>query len=506
MLKTKIIILIITLIAFSFFGSKYLSFAQKAPITKEIQGKKPGSTKTVKTKKVSSKVDNFLVLITKSNSLDNIAKEFKKANFTDKEKRRIQEELQKQRYASKLKKLQKKRPVSGRSKDSIKADNQVVKKMKAFITKQDMEVKRLNLESRNSFNRIKHSNAAMNIVRPEINKVAPKRTTPLNTDVLHPGMLGFGTIDTINPHFAIPGQNITIRGSDFGDNSGTLKLVIGEGTAYFSEISQWNDNFILAPIPLTYRSGGAMHVDIKFLIGETPKQGRIFVIPRGKDIGPSKTIEIRPDGSTMIPEITRVSSLEISPGQAIFVEGNNFLREAQGYVDIKFRTYDGSEASYGCEILNWNDRSVSFRLGEMSRGFLAQTAEIRLRNHVRYDFRATAQILLKPRMEIRYWKVNHSIDCSWKIYGKKRTRTDNDFYCINGWEVFDYALDVHGGGISWGAVYDIRPRAGQQSCRSRVEYWADLFSSVDCDNYLYIKGPKGVPATEENPWPGSPLY
>jgi hypothetical protein len=53
---------------------------------------------------------------------------------------------------------------------------------------------------------------------------------------------------------------------------------------------------------------------------------------------------------------------------------------------------------------------------------------------------------------------------------------------------------VEKGGLKLGGCrYMKEPGRNTTDPMSRIEFWADFFSIIDCKNYLVIEGPAGLP-------------
>jgi hypothetical protein len=450
----------------------------------------PGRGKTANQNPAeNTKIQTFLFHVLVSNSIMDISSEFKKAGFSEGQKKILQKELKNPPYSSKLEGL------LNQSRNALPAYSpakfqQKTRRMKeALAEKQAKELKRLNTQAGRELGRIKN----------ELKNTTARMRTSLDFQKISARMkremLAFSRkspapagISSILPSTALIGRDIIIRGFGFGVTRGTLIINVGDHYSYFRNISSWTDRRIVATIPYSHESGGVYVIGVERLVGATEKEAIVWVKPHGRLTGPTQEFRIRPDFTEMEPVITGLSSLEVRPGLSLIIRGENFLSESEGTVQFFFPGNGGVKKFFGI-VREWRDSFVHVVLPEDLPELPEGEGECVLSNNVPHTVRHS--LMFRPDMEVRAFSAHRSLEADY-IIGYKEINTDHDFRLINGWTVKDYELYISGSGPGFGARYILSPQPGSTEAGSRVEIWADLFSGCDYYNYLWIEGPKGT--------------
>lgn len=447
-------------------------------------------------------VTAFLKKIETAGSLEELADAFKKEDFSESEKKLLENELRKSKYRSKIDELNQQ---SIARTDKLHADRiQKILRDKNNELNKLQEKRQTDLSARNQkavelFNNLHSSQKT----KRQQSRILPNDTQML-TATMRAAIESYPAetllpmhVDSISPQNATLGQDITIQGRGFGDVGGTLCIIIGDSVSYFRRVSTWTDTRIVATVPVTFTSSsGTVFRGIEHIVGESPKSAQVWVRPGADDVGPTGRITVHPDYEQMVPRITSLSSADLQPGQRLVIQGRNFLREDHGTIRFVYPT-GGGTANVEGNVVQWYDTYILVEFPSSLRWALSEgSGSLGLVNHVG---RSTSNIVTYSRIPetrnlvIRVLRQSRSISADFLIIGRKETYTDHDFRLINGWEVRDYDLWQGGAGISWGAEYRSRPITGSTNASSRVEIWADLFSRSSYTNVLWIIGPEGLP-------------
>lgn len=439
----------------------------------EAEAAKAGREKTISKSavpgKLSAKIENFLKAIEKAGSLEEVDKAFKSAHFSQAELRGLGEETNKPPYINKLKSLSSKAKALGEGK--IKAEAQRKRQESDQKSKQEL-------------NRLKQQTLAKLPTLQIIEGPRPKGPPPLEyireaRAVRPPLPDNPARITRYTPEPAIVGQEITIIGENFGTRRGDIRLDIEGLRVSITEISSWGNTAIILRIPL----------GLETTISETEKSGRIWIEAERNTA--TTLIRIAPDLSQLTPVITRVVSDEggriVAPGLDARIGGSHFLARSGS---VNFRLVEAG-ITYPGEILSWSDTAITARMRSDIEGVKVQQCELEVVNTL--GQRSTTRILFWPIWVNEELYAYHYLDYSWVIWGGKERATDHDFTLINDWFLSSAWLSWWVGGVSGGCRYIREAVIGSRNPNSRIEYWADLYSLVDCYNYIRITGPKGLP-------------
>ena len=243
-----------------------------------------------------------------------------------------------------------------------------------------------------------------------------------------------GRISSVSPQPVEVGASLTIAGSDFGDERGTVSIAF-DTTMVDCRIESWHDNRIVVKIPEL----------VEPIVGETTTSARVWVFADGKEHGPSTLIDVKPNEARLTPVVTSVSPNGISPGQIVYLNGRNFLTQGpQSRIDFRLSNpiSGTSQVMYAGVITNWQDTSISVQFPEdISGGFhLQNPIDIEVRNNAGNSVSTSSSVLNPPleRVVIKSDQVYYS-DYSGKCENRdKRNRTYRAFEgkrLLNGWKV-----------------------------------------------------------------------
>ncbi len=451
----------------------------------------PGSSKdkssfkkSSKSSKHSTKIQNFLDVIEKARSMDEIRKSFEKSNFSKRELAQLEPLLKKPPYSTKLKQLEKKEKAAAKKKSKAKAKR--IEKQQAQKLKQErsQRLTQLNLQAKTALRAL----GGTATVRPSVDLQGQLRSASVPDSVVE-AVAGdrfenLVRIRSISPRPVVAGQSMTLSGENFGTTPGTVTLRLNDGRNTYNfrcevDRTRWRDNQVAATPPEWLKSWAR----------EVNKPIRIFI--RTEEGGASMEAVIGPDPVTIQPEITRLSRSTIEPGQIIVIEGQYFLRQHRGTVEFRFgsRTFNGI-------VEDWYSNYISVKLPEDIEGMQTTDGIVKVINHRRYH--TTHSITFEPTLVMHTYHKDYYITChAWALgfLGAKEEKTKFNFDLVNGWKVKEAWMDVdpHGRG---GARYIIRPEVGSTRAHSRVELWAGAFARTDVDEYILVEGPRGLRARE----------
>lgn len=269
------------------------------------------------------------------------------------------------------------------------------------------------------------------------------------------------------------GDELTITGENFGSTRGTVVLLIS-GVIITCSIRSWSDGAINTSIPETAAD----------IVGEAEKNVTIWVKEPGKNLGPYRNTRIRPKAERLIPVITSVYPDEVTPGQLVVVTGRNFLSR-RGVVRFDF---DNGLIHPGT-IKEWSDNSVVIEMDPDLGGLRAQSCKMIVENRAGNSDDSTFNFV--PAEQLILLTETHELS----NLGDKAVGEDSDFGfdLINDWVVEESRreiVEVYGGHRF---TYEQMPERGDTNCLMRFRYVVDDYSTLTINNYLTIKGPRGVP-------------
>jgi hypothetical protein len=184
-----------------------------------------------------------------------------------------------------------------------------------------------------------------------------------------------GSIESVSPQPVEVGGDLTIKGSDFGEHTGTVSIAFAGSTMIDCRVESWHDDRIVVTIPEFVEQS----------VGERTTSARLWVLALGRDLGPDRRIRVSPNETRLAPVVETVSPASIRPGRIIYVNGRNFLsRGPDSRVDFRFMHPDTGApmVTHSGMIDNWGDTSIAVRLPEDLRGFYRENPfEMEIRNN-----------------------------------------------------------------------------------------------------------------------------
>lgn len=429
--------------------------------------------KTAVQAKPSTKIEDLLNKIGTARSLKEIRDVYEGLKFTQAESERLQLQLKKPEYSSKLQHLADQEAPAAKALKEREFRKRNEREEREFDQRQAQKLRRLNDQAEAQQRRLK-AQSTMRVTAPS--RPAATRTVAPSSSTVAAQRSGESParIHSVTPAAATVGKSLTISGEAFGSSTGQVTIVIGREMGYCT-VSSWSQGRIVVTVP----------EDLRGIVGESEKEGLVWVKLHGGETGPTRDLTIKPDFAAMTPEITSFSSETITPGQTLIIEGRDFLTEQRGTVTFTFgeRTVDGV-------INEWDDRFVSVTLlAQRITGLVRQAGVVKLTNHL--GSQVVESITFEPAIQTRTLTKERT---AWAIIiGFGEESTDFDFELRNGWKVADNYLEYYRYVGQVGAVFTYKAVTGSTHARSRVRWWVDIFGNVTYVNTLRIEGPAGVP-------------
>ncbi len=448
----------------------------------------------------SAKINAFLAKINNAKSLKDLENAFKNARFTDSELRQMEKEFNKGHYKSKMNSLKQKANRQSKTDPRLKAKPKKidVRKLKGDLKKnQDMKITRLNKSAKSMTARLSRTTRVATSSRAASLHSASAARVPVPTVIASgiPVPTSSVHITELNPEVGIIGQRMTISGSGFGTTRGEVSVTVGprgssNRQAFSCPIQSWNDRRIVITIPLDCESMVELR-EQRFGIGS--EFAWIYINPAGDDPGAFENTEVFIDRERFAPEIDALSSNNISPGQLLVIEGRNFnLAGTRPQVRFEF----GHER-IDVDADRFADNYIEVRLPDNIEGLYETPGRLEVTNLT--SLKATRNITFVPAEEI-VEMVSETMRATcvtrrpwiFCLAGQTYRHTLHESTLRNDWVVEDSWLETHPDGINAGAYYLHEPTRGSAVATSRIEVWADAYSSANCKEHLFLKGPKGT--------------
>ena len=439
-------------------------------------------------KKPSARTKNFLNEVEKARSLKDLGMIFQRAKFSRAELKELNNHMKKTRYSSKLQRLIGEAKFSSKSDPKVEGRQIVQQKKRELRQKQDQELRKLNTQAAAKIQRIraqKPMRTGTLVKRTRLTTLRPKKAR-MTMD----GGTSAATIHSVSPAAVTVGQGITIAGDGFGTSAGRVAIVIGDDLDY-CPVSSWGERRIRVTVPGNFQDS----------VGETEKEGFIWVKLHGGELGPTWDLTIRPDSSRLVPEITSLSTGKIRPGQVLIIEGNNFLTERRGTVQLRLQTLAGSPENFDLTVSDWADTYISGTLEDVS-GHMAGRGLITVRNHAgRED---TRDINFQPEWVVGTFEFPpNTVRCEvWMnsscgpfcFVGKKETFRHHSLVVDDGWELLVCYIEEMESS-RWTGYHMLQsPVLYTTNVPFDCEYevWAEMFSYIQVRLCVIAKGPKGI--------------
>lgn len=276
------------------------------------------------------RVDRFLDLILQAKSLDQVSRAYEREKFSTAEVKRIEAEVSKPAYRSKLAGLKPKLPP--------------VKLNTLEVTKQAPEA-RGESSARTASKSISIPNAKPVPAKPSnVPAISQKELLAITS---RPGGGTEARITRVDPSSFKAGHTLAISGSGFGRGRGSVEILLA-GRRYNCDHQSWNDTAIRVTVPDYMAS----------VIGSRERSAVLWVKLAGQSLGPTFDIRLEP---TPTPETPAPKALKT----LVIVE-----KEISTYVELDGSTSLGRTETFeilmGSQLANgW--RIVSSRL-ERTRG------------------------------------------------------------------------------------------------------------------------------------------
>ncbi len=475
--------------------------AEKATVspgpTKAIKGKakgSPGSTKTIKGKtprsRLSQKAKELLKDIEDGKSFEAIAKAYKNTKFTKAEIRQLENEINKSRYATKLRNMTKK--PKGYVKSKSKGRDFFMREKQAFQKKQERELAQINKQARSKMSKFKSKQGPSTRTRIDARArdIIPRTPkTSMMGGVTPPHEEIPGSIHSLSgdPSPLIWGRSTTIHGEGFGTRQGRVGIVFEPGgVVSYCAVTSWNDTEIAINIYSGYFSGVSDPFAAPYLSG---RDCAVWVKLPGIDNGPSIHGTLIPSR----PIILSTSSDEIRPGQELLIEGVNFWNR-RGSVSFSLRPYRSGfilPAKFECGIIEWTDTAILISVPWGIDRVLRQTTTLQLVNSL--EIGHGKSVTFVPGTQITTVRQEEELEATvlWFV-GHYECHDFHSANLQNDWVVESAWKDSSGWGPGYGSNYKTRATVGSSRTYTRIEYWADAFSHVDVASYVIIRGPLGT--------------
>jgi IPT/TIG domain-containing protein len=454
-----------TLISFLIVSNVYANKTNtKVNSTLKPLSAKKIETNKAKNSKLNSKIDQFLGVIKKARTMDEVRKAFKKQTFSKKEIAQIEKAIKTPLYSNKLNRL---------SKQSVLALKKV-KPLTAKLNKENSQLRRLQKKKISATNQ--RLQTLMITKRPLTNR--PVTINPNLAPVGIPGVGDFSslpTIELVEPATGRVNEPLTLLGENFGDQQGTVTAIIGNFRINCS-VNRWADGYIRINVPAQLQP-----------IVRDGAQSVYFRVRNHENKTGFSLVEVNPDLSQLRPTISTISPGEITPGQQILIAGTNFLSQKG---EVVFILSDGRRISGIIENANWTDMHILVLLNAPIGGLLEDPCSIEVINTAGVGS-SSATVRFIPSNEIFGIQRTDFLSAQF-IFGKKRTRSCFRCPIPRGWKVKNREVTFRGDGPGYGAYWLRRPEIGSNSPSNTIELWVDGFSSVTSTVWLWLEGPIGT--------------
>ncbi len=459
---------------------------------------KPSTTKPVsKATKLSPNVKKILKQVKKARSLEDLSLDG--TGLSEKERLSIEAELGKGKYPAKFRSLQREAKASAKSAMKQKLQKLKVKKNTKLKQAQKQQLGRLNAQAKAKIQRLKsNQNSKPNVTVRSLPTGFKSLTPGMKVQMIRPPSDIKGSIRSVSPQPVVVGEDLTILGSDFGDEKGVVKLAFEGYNAYIDCVidhGDWYDDRIIVEISTI----------IETIVGPSVTRARLWVWPDGEDIGPSRLIDISPGEVRLKPFVTEVSPREIRPGQIVFISGENFMTQGSGSrVDFRFsRPPGGTTLVTHTGIIDyWDDTTIAVHVPETLGGLRIQSRlDMEIRNSAgntgyapicRFDANVEITVLSE---ELIYEESGSGI--IWCDFVDFRNRNFESFAGMilqNDWKVVDCELEITDDACFGDSFcnYTLRPAAGSVRPECHIRMQSKPRRCV-CVNYVTIEGPVGLP-------------
>jgi hypothetical protein len=330
----------------------------------------------------------------------------------------------------------------------------------ATLAKQEKELQRRQAKSREQLRRISARISSSAPRRAEATAalqryVVPEPTarTEMAVSVTEPRRDTPGArIFSFDPTPVVVGHEVTIRGERFG-RRGRVNLDVA-GLRLAPPVRGWSEAEIVVEMP----------PELAPLIGESETSARMWVYADAG--GATGALRIAPDPATLEPVIRRISPSTIEPGIDVAVEGERFLSDHQGAVELDCRSLG---ARFPGTVTEWSDALIGVRFAPgVSRDVVGLSCDLMVRNHVGREATTSAGLTVHLDREeiIIYYRRARQI-----FLERSTTRYVFDWpgALLNGWLVHSTDLDWSDDGSGGYAEWIERPAVGSSDTRAEID-------------------------------------
>ncbi|MFH1154419.1 MAG: hypothetical protein V1793_11440 [Pseudomonadota bacterium] len=446
--------------------------------------------------KSNPKIENFINVLKKAGSLEEISRAAKGAGFAQADMPPLMEIFKKDPEIKK--KLQMLARKSGTVKSGNVPDLARLKQAKKVAWQQTVTANNRSVAAK--LTRVRAPQMSMDNRALSVTTMNPAALAMMKSRSPGPQIDAYILGHTIPARI---GHRINVSGAHFGTTRGRVVVLVNR-LLVECPVHDWRDSQISITLP--YELGVAM--------GPRSVDGTVWVKMPGGEIGPTATIRLE----QQLPAIAALSSPEIMPGQELLIEGENFFPEmaiGSGTGSVRLELASGSIPDSAVSILNWQSNAVRILLSDTLSGMRETAGNIVLTNASGAS--ASRPVTFKPQldMDVIQWAgggINNTrFDCqfcesNWlyimeqignffiNMAGYREEKTAyGDIILQNQWRVVSSCLVTHGGGAGHGANILSAPAPGSNLPRVRYEYWADGYAWVSTRVHVVIEGPRGLP-------------
>jgi len=421
------------------------------------------------------KIADFLKVIERAQSMEEIANAFESMKFSTADHQRIEEEIKKGGHVRKLETL----TGSAQAAAAAKAESEIRQKTRQMELQLERDAEKKIQRSRQEA-QILVKNAEQLRSRTVYQKKTASPAPVSRAKVQTPASGSLSRITSFDPQpVSLQGANdLYIMGANFGRGPGQVRITTG-GAATVLRVISWHDNSIIVRLPANLLDIVRDAIPDAFRGGEI--EGRVSVETSGNIASGSVRLHAPPDLSRLQPRITSVSPEEVSPRHVLVLHGTNFLEDA-GRVTFLM----GSERFPG-RIEKWYDGLVSVVVPEI-KGFLAMDGRVEI--ETKLGLRTQSVFKFQPALERRGLLTNYG-NGGWLgpcMFGCTEVVTWHSFVLQNGFVIKDVELRARGAHTD----YRTRPRVGTTFPRTVLEIRVPAFTFIYLSHFIFIEGPAGV--------------
>ena len=401
------------------------------------------------------------------------------SNLTEKEFAKLNQKLQTPKYEKLLAKFRKEEnELQKETERKIEAERIAsLKKRQQHLDKAYQK----KLSSRNEKARQMAQNFRADFsLKEQLEKSKTLPQPEINLTITPPTESSSARIDRVSPSNLIPGTEMSIRGTGFGEEQGQIHIWIEE-QMFDADINQWSGGYVGFDVPR----------EIMGMLMGSPLTARIRILLSGNVLGPFLDLEVIPNGALLQPQVHSISSSTISPGQEVTIIGENFssintsiVLNLESLCQLDHERVPDPDNRYREELPEWEDRTrhqFSIEIIGETIGMPGQTDQAihgRLFDQIAGFGPGVAEILIT------------------NIHGKTTTypvRFEPRMFAIR-WER-GFTVENHHHWMRIGALGGPSPRlSGTESVRthpntSYTEEHRDIIRSSTSSLYKYVRNP-----------------